>query len=618
MIQLSSSSLPKSSFIKSSSSSATNTTTNISNSSSQITLKQQIKKPTSSSSIKSDLLKNGCSEEQDETIIKLPLLTSQNLNKTQEMDQSTSNEVNNRMPSTPTSFKGSNTDYTNETTPSSIDDNNQVAQSLKLPNDNELTTAKLSLDIDPLNTTNSTIHQDIPKNTRRHTSPVLKKLDKTISLSRHSIQIEKPTARSTYPQFSQDVPVSNEIQLLRDSFVQKRNIRKFYEDETVLGSKVTEGHDNFVMAYNMLTGIRVAVSRCSGVMKKLQDSDFHSYKKLTFNTDGSELTPSSKYDFKFKDYCPEVFRELRVIFGIDPADYLISITGKYILSQLNSPGKSGSFFYYSRDYRFIIKTIKRSEKNVLLRILKDYHSYIKTHPNTLISQFFGLHRVKMRGRKVHFVVMNNLFPPHYEIHEKFDLKGSLWGRLTTNGSTLKDLNYLQQNKKIKFGPEKKRLFFQQIESDVNLLKKCNVMDYSLLLGIHDVTKGNTGDINQKLSVFEPKSSDKAAIINTNPRDLNRTEDLPNDVFPGRSKYVFYGHNGGIRATNCDNEPIGEIYYMGIIDCLTPYSCKKKLETLIRSIGHKRNEISAIPAKEYGDRFVKFIKDGTSNTKRKIG
>lgn len=95
----------------------------------------------------------------------------------------------------------------------------------------------------------------------------------------------------------------------------------------MVGNKISEGHENFVMAYNMLTGIRVAVSRCSGVMRKLTDEDFKATKNFLFNFDGSELTPSSKYDFKFKDYCPEVFRELRQIFGIDPADYLVSITG---------------------------------------------------------------------------------------------------------------------------------------------------------------------------------------------------------------------------------------------------------------------------------------------------
>lgn len=143
----------------------------------------------------------------------------------------------------------------------------------------------------------------------------------------------------------------------------------------------------------------------------------------TIHSIGNELTPSTKYDFKFKDYAPWVFRELREYFYLDPSDYLVSLTAKYILSELGSPGKSGSFFYFSRDYRFIIKTIRHSEHKFLRSILKEYHEFIKKNPHTLLSRFYGLHRVKLpRGRKIHFVIMNNLFPPHRDIHETYDLK----------------------------------------------------------------------------------------------------------------------------------------------------------------------------------------------------
>ena len=425
--------------------------------------------------------------------------------------------------------------------------------------------------------------------------------------------------------------VDSEFSRMRSSLKRRTTLRRrdfLDSDNVLLGNKIDEGHRNFVMAYNMLTGIRVSVSSCSGVMKELHDNDFRAFRKLTFKADGSELTPSSKYDFRFKDYCPEVFRELRLLFGIDPADYLMSITGKYILSEFGSPGKSGSFFYYSRDFRFIIKTIHYSEHKQLRRILKEYYLHVKENPNTLISQFYGLHRLKVHGgiKKIHFIVMNNLFPPHRDIHLKYDIKGSTWGRYThvedegEGGKeladyTLKDLNWLQRKDQIKFGPEKRQIFSKQLEAEVAFLKRINVMDYSLLLGVHDVKKGNSLTT-AKLSVYEPKSEDRSELLKTNPRDIDRGVDLPNSVFPGRSKYIFYGHDGGIRATNEANEPLPEIYYLGIIDCLTNYSWKKKLETFWRSLSHKRRTISAIPAHEYGDRFLAFIKKGLSSSNLK--
>jgi 1-phosphatidylinositol-4-phosphate 5-kinase len=233
---------------------------------------------------------------------------------------------------------------------------------------------------------------------------------------------------------------------------------------------------------------------------------------LIKSSTGNELTPSAKYDFKFKDYAPWVFRHLRTKFGLDPADYLMSLTSKYILSELGSPGKSGSFFYFSRDYKYIIKTIHHGEHRFLRKILRDYYQHIEENPNTLISQFYGLHRVKTPfGRKIHFVVMNNLFPPHRDVHQTYDLKGSTIGRdfkedkLANNPrATLKDLNWLRRDMNLSFGPRKKSLFIQQVERDVKLLQKLEIMDYSLLLGIHDLTRGNKDDIrNSALKVFQP-------------------------------------------------------------------------------------------------------------------
>lgn len=190
----------------------------------------------------------------------------------------------------------------------------------------------------------------------------------------------------------------------------------------------------------------------------------------------------------------------------------MSLTSKYILSELGSPGKSGSFFYFSRDYKYIIKTIHHGEHRFLRHILRDYYRHIQDNPNTLISQFYGLHRVKTPfGRKIHFVVMNNLFPPHRDIHQTFDLKGSTVGRdykedkLAENPrATLKDLNWIRRDMHLNFGPYKKQLFIEQMERDVQLLQRLEIMDYSLLLGIHDLTRGNKDDIrNSALKVFGP-------------------------------------------------------------------------------------------------------------------
>lgn len=329
-------------------------------------------------------------------------------------------------------------------------------------------------------------------------------------------------------------------------------------------------------------------------------------RRLTALSTGNELTPSAKYDFKFKDYAPWVFRHIRAHFMIDPADYLVSLTSKYILSELGSPGKSGSFFYFSRDYKYIIKTIHHAEHKLLRKILRDYYAHIEMYPNTLVSQFYGLHRVKIPyGRKIHFVVMNNLFPPHRDIHQTFDLKGSTIGRdfkeadLEQNPrATLKDLNWLRRNYHFEFGSEKKQVFVDQLKRDVALLQRLKIMDYSLLVGIHDLSKGNEENLRDKtLRVFQPggdSSEGQPNVLTRTPSKLeNRrmarelrqiikkekpvlmeksTSRMPDEMLEERKHFLFYSDDGGFQATHEDGEPGEEIYYLGVIDCLTHVRC----------------------------------------------
>ena len=93
----------------------------------------------------------------------------------------------------------------------------------------------------------------------------------------------------------------------------------------------------------------------------------------------------------------------------------LSFTSKYILFELDSPGKSGSFFYFSCNYCFIVRTIRHSEHKFLLSILKDYHMHVRNNLHTPLSCFYGLHCMKLpRGWKIHFVIMNNQPVPTLE------------------------------------------------------------------------------------------------------------------------------------------------------------------------------------------------------------
>ena len=105
--------------------------------------------------------------------------------------------------------------------------------------------------------------------------------------------------------------------------------------------------------------------------------------------------------------------------------------------------------------------------------------------------------------------MNNLFPAHKDIHETYDLKGSTVGReypeemaAQKPRAVLKDLNWIKRGKTLEFGPEKRALLTEQLRRDSELLKQLNVMDYSLLVGIHNMRRGNRDNVRSNtLKVF---------------------------------------------------------------------------------------------------------------------
>ena len=63
----------------------------------------------------------------------------------------------------------------------------------------------------------------------------------------------------------------------------------------------------------------------------------------------------------------------------------------------------------------MLKTIHYREYRYLRTILKDYYYYIKQNPQTLITKFFGLHKLIEKDgdgeviRKSYFVIMANVF-----------------------------------------------------------------------------------------------------------------------------------------------------------------------------------------------------------------
>ena len=60
-------------------------------------------------------------------------------------------------------------------------------------------------------------------------------------------------------------------------------------------------------------------------------------------------------------------------------------------------GKSGSFFFFSHDNRFLIKTMKNAEKMKMIEMLDEYVQHIQDSQNTsLLTRIYGMFTVKTK------------------------------------------------------------------------------------------------------------------------------------------------------------------------------------------------------------------------------
>lgn len=71
-------------------------------------------------------------------------------------------------------------------------------------------------------------------------------------------------------------------------------------------------------------------------------------------------------------------------------------------------GRSGSFFFFSHDRKFIIKTMTSGELELYLKLLPEFCNLFKTNKNSLIAKIFGVFTVNTEFMKeVHVMLMEN-------------------------------------------------------------------------------------------------------------------------------------------------------------------------------------------------------------------
>lgn len=123
-------------------------------------------------------------------------------------------------------------------------------------------------------------------------------------------------------------------------------------------------------------------------------------------------------------------------------------------------GQSGSFFFFSKDNRFLIKTMRGSEKRVMLNMLDCFIDHLRATKNkSMLARIYGIFTIKTNlFAPMDVIIMQNTANITNKNGPKmtFDLKGSTINRRTrltqaqnvkiteeqTCDKILKDLNYI--------------------------------------------------------------------------------------------------------------------------------------------------------------------------------
>lgn len=261
----------------------------------------------------------------------------------------------------------------------------------------------------------------------------------------------------------------------------------------------------------------------------------------------------------------------------------------------------------------------------------------------------GLYRIQQGFSKIWILVFKNSLPHNVRIDFELDLKGrkpkpgkshSERGRKTSEDNPIKD-NEL--NRGLFFlNSDEQQFYCNQIKLDTEFLSSHNLMDYSLLVGVHVLTSDSTeeSDVDSDNRYSDSTSSQdtkkkkarhtsteklkkKSRHSSSEKSDDSTRKSKKNGNYTKKSKLRHTSSErtikseskqyterelrklGGLLGKNCiTNEK--EVYFIAIIDCLTSYVFKKRLANMFKTFVWDEATLSTVESKYYAFRFHKFM------------
>ncbi|CAF0858095.1 unnamed protein product [Rotaria sordida] len=367
---------------------------------------------------------------------------------------------------------------------------------------------------------------------------------------------------------------------------------------------------------------------------KLQSNKFQLSKLHDDDDNGDDAI-----EFEISSIAPTVFYKLREDIGISNIDFRRSFS-KHHLQEIKNPGKSGAFMYKTFDDLYILKTLHGYEARLLMEILSGYHLQLVQRP-TLFNRYVGLYSVRFRrvvSSTFYIAIAANAFTSSLKINQIFDLKGSTIKRKSQRNLCPDKLHHLKDVDFMDLYPNGIRIpsniyhrLHTVISNDIKVLKKLNIVDFSVLLGIRHLDGSNN-------DLIQPQpSTGVAALFNTihslallcaQTHDCHSSSSSPRMDLTSLSNSLlkplqmigenidtnlFYNNDSIACATlpipGIINHTNQRVYlYLCIVDMLQQFDCRKCLEQKFKKITdpNRYQQYSTIEPDEYEKRIFKFL------------
>ena len=373
----------------------------------------------------------------------------------------------------------------------------------------------------------------------------------------------------------------------------------------------------------------------------------------SYNINDDSVVESDYLCVKVINYAPKSFAYLRQMEHINIDEMVESFLPKNNTHGLKkSQGKSGSFFISTDDNKYMIKSLKSDEIDLIRNgFLKKYiHHIEETNNQSLLCRLYGMFNIILaQGDEILLIVMRNVIGDLKDNTViKFDLKGSTYKRKadleTTdlNNGVMKDLNFNEIEKNIMISQGSINKLRNIISSDSKFLSKSELMDYSLFLVKITLNKEEAADIfgeninknqDKALKQLLMSQTSKETNIKNNQNNIDNDIENNNDNDDNDDDKNDNGNNilkidelkevasygsGNIHDIKHYKQYLypslnhGVGYIISIIDYFQYFNFYKVIEAGIISkfktglSKANNNTISCVDPKTYSERFIKYV------------